>query len=294
VSLSGIARSTTDILDKFTRLLATGLPGSDAASIDVTAAQARSALKEIVSLLGERFAGEAIFGGSDPAGTPVVGPDVLETNGFYTAIQAAVNSLGTGSPPKTAQAVLAETLQIGKTNNDLFLGNAKEQADLWSANPDNPPSDPRQSVPIGGDQIIELGLYVYRNGTTPTNGVASTGSWARDIVGALATIAQFKGSTAIGNAQYIELAKGALAGLKTGLDGVIKEQGSLGFAQQRLANAAERNELLTNQLERQVSDIVSVDVPAAMTELTNLRVQLEASYRAAVLISELTLSRFLR
>lgn len=293
-ALSGIAQSTNGILDRFTRLLVTGLPGSDATSINLTAEQARNALREVVSLLRERFAGEAIFGGSDPTGTPVIGADGLQTNAFYTAIGTAVNSLGTGSPPKTAQDVLAETLQIGRTNNELFVGHAKDQADLWSANPGSPPIDPRRSVPIGEGQTIEIGLYVYRNGTIPTDNADSTGAWARDIVRALATIAHFEGSSAVADDQYDELARGALAGLRAGLDGLIREQGSLGYAQQRLAKAAERNEDLTLQLDRQIAGLESVDVANAITELMNLRSQLEASYRAAVLISDLTLARFLR
>lgn len=293
-ALTSLVQSTTGILDRFTRLLATGLPGSDANSVQLTAEQANSALKEVISLLGERFAGEAIFGGSDPTGTPVIAADDIETNGFYLAIGAAVTSLGTGAPPKTAQAVLADTLAIARTNNELFVGNAKLQAEAWSLDPNNPPNDPRRSVPIGDGQLVGVGLYVYRNGTSPVDNPVSTGSWARDIVRALATIAQFDSSNAVGNPQYAELAKGALDGLRAGLDGLIREQGSLGYAQQRLAKAAERNEDLILQLDRQVAGLESVDVANAITELMNLRSQLEASYRAAVLISDLTLTRFLR
>lgn len=294
LALSGISRTVTDVRARFTSLLATGMPGSDALSVNLTADQAKSALKEVLSLLRERFRDEAIFGGSDPAGTPVISPDDIEASNYFASMRASVTSLGTGTPPKSGADVLNETLQVARTNNDLFLGQTRDVAEGWSADPARPPLDRRKSISAGGSQSVEVGLYAYRNSGVATTDPASTGSWARDLIRSLAMISSFEGDKAVGNPEYETMARGALVSLNLGIDGLLKEQGGLGYAQQRLTKLTEQNTDLSAQLEQQIGDLETVDVSGTITELMAVRSQLEASYRSVVMISELTLTRFLR
>lgn len=286
LALDGISKAASGILDRSTRLLATGLPASDAQAIGLTAEQARSALREIVGLLGERFAGEAIFGGADPSGTPIVAPDDMQATGLFAQIGDAVRGLANTN----GQFVLAATLDLAKSNDPAispFRGFAARAA--AGLEPDS-----RRNVPVGDGLRVDVGLYVYRNATVPTDDPNSTGSWARDLIRGLSIIGNFEGNQFVQTEEYVVIAQGALAALRAGVNGLLEEQGALGYAQQRLTSAAQRNDDLAMQLDGQISNLESVDISDTITRLMAVRSQMEASYRAIVLLADMTLTRFLR
>ncbi|MFC7612049.1 hypothetical protein [Teichococcus aestuarii] len=88
---------------------ALGTLGPDRAMV---AQNARAALAEVAGLLGERYQGEALFGGSDPTGSPIVNPGEIQQTGLYAGTRAAMARLGQDD----AAAVLAETRALAASD----------------------------------------------------------------------------------------------------------------------------------------------------------------------------------
>lgn len=283
LALKKLSDTTLGVFGDANRLLGNGPPFSDADGVALVAQSARTALKEVVGLLGERYAGEALFGGADPLGSPVVSPDGIESTHFYTAIGAAVQGLGSGN----GQAVLDATKAIAQgSENDIFTGHAALAAQGAAA-------DSRRAVPVGEGVTIEIGLYAYRNAAAVSRG-ETTGSWAKDLLRGLAILANLQPRQQAQGGDYDTLVRGAVASLHAGLDGVTEEAAALGGQQQRLDSARTRNQDFATQLEVQVGKVEQVDMAETITRLQATQAQLEASYHCLAMMDDLSLTKFLR
>ena len=284
-ALSGINGAFRDVLDNAHRLVANGLSGGDSASIRAMADTARASLKTIVGLLGERFGGDALFGGAEPKRAPIVSDAAIETTGVFTQIRSAVESLAPGN----GSTVLANTKVIAQSNAETvspFRGFAAEAAR-------GEQTDARRSVPVGEGVEIPIGMFAYRNSVSVSDG-QTTGSWSRDLIWGLSVIANLQPPNADTREDYRILVEGAVGALRSASNALIEDQAGLGTEQSRLTRAAERNENLVFQLETQIGKIENVDLTEAITQLTSARTQLEASYRAMVTLGDLSLIKFMR
>lgn len=285
IALGGIRGATRDILDNAQRLLVNGLPGSDAASVKTMAETARSSLKTIVGLLGERFAGDALFGGAAPDQAPLVSAAAIESTGLFTQIRAKVQTLGPGN----GSTILADTKALAQSNDPAvspFRGFAASAAS--GAQP-----DARRSVPVGEGIAISIGMYAYRNAASISEG-ETTGAWSRDLMWGLSVIANLEPPTGASVADYQVLVQGALAALRSASDALIEDEAALGVEQSRLAATADRNETIALQLETQIGKLENVDLSDVITQLTSSKNLLEASYRAMVTFGDLSLTKFMR
>ena len=287
-ALSGIHSAVRDVLDRSARLASSGLPGTDSFSIKAMAATADTAsasLKTIVGLLGERYAGEALFGGAELDRAPIVSASAIETTGVFTQIRSQVESMA----PGTGRAVLANTKAIAQNNDAAvspFRGFAREAAA-------GSQSDARRSVLVGEGVAIPVGMFAYKNAVAVSEG-ETTGSWSRDLIWGLSVIANLKPPSAETREDYRILVEGAIGALRSASTALIDDQAGLGVEQSRLAIAAERNENLALQLETQVGKIEATDLSEAITQLTSTKTLLEASYRAMVTLGDLSLTKFMR
>jgi flagellar hook-associated protein 3 FlgL len=285
IALGGIRGAARDILDNSQRLLLTGLPGSDSASIKTMADTARASLKTVVGLLGERFAGDAVFGGAAPDQAPLVSYAAIESTGLFTGIRAQLQTLGPGNGPD----ILAATKVLAQSNDPAispFRGFAASAASGLSA-------DERRSVPVGEDITIPVGMYAYRNASAVSGG-QTTGAWSRDLFWSLSVIANLEPPGTASVADYRVVVDGALAALRSAVNAIVEDEAGLGVDQSRLVASAERNENLSLQLETQIAKLEAVDLSDVITQLTSSKTLLEASYRAMVSIGDLSLTKFMR
>lgn len=284
-ALGGIHAATRDLLDNAQRVLVNGLLGSDALTVQTMAETARASLNTIVGLLGERFAGDALFGGAAPDEDPLVSAAAIETTGLFTEIRARVQALGPGN----GNVILAETKVLAQSNDPAvspFRGFAASAASGGQ-------TDARRSVPVGEGISIPIGMYAYRNSAAISGG-ETTGAWSRDLMWGLSIIANLEAPSAASAADYRVLVEGALAALRSASSAVVEDQAALGIQQSRLTVAAERNENLALQLETQIGKLEMVDMSDVITQLTSSKSLLEASYRAMVTLGDLSLTKFMR
>lgn len=278
--LSRLSDIASDMAGRANALLST-----NPANATMMAQTARTALREVAGLLNERFLGEAVFGGSDLDHDPI--PGDIEASGMVRDIAAAVQGLSAGG----GAGVRAAVRGIAASNVDGVTPFSRFATDAALGLV----SDGRRGVPADDGVTIEIGLLANRNAAAhASTDPDSTGSWARDLLRGLATIAGIGPAQATMGDDFSEVVLGAIGALRASLQGVTEEAGALGGTQQRLAGMRKHHAEVGAQVELQLGSVEQVDLAEAIMRAQSTRTQLEASYRSLSMLGELSLTKFLR
>jgi flagellar hook-associated protein 3 FlgL len=270
------------IADKFAADTAKLLGATKPEAIQIQAGQAKAALKEVANLLNEKFNGDFLFGGSNAHQPPIPDPDNILTSGMATGIATEVASL----TPTNAATVLANTKALAQSD---VLGVTPFSVFI-STGPGA--TEGRRNVLSGDGQRIDYGLFANRNGSVISSG-ETTGSWARDLMRGLASIAALTpGQSQLGQG-YTDLVTTVQQGLKSAVSALALERGSLGVVEESIQSKSDLHERVTLTLTLQVSDVEEVDMAKTITSFQATQTQLEASYRAIAIAQQLSLTRFL-
>jgi flagellin-like hook-associated protein FlgL len=254
----------------------------DADAIPLAAARARAALVEVGHILNTQQGGEYLFGGSDLANPPVPAPDGLPASGFASQIAAAVSALGGGNAAAVGAATRAAAASdaAGTTPFSAFLSGPGL-------------AEPRRSVPAEDGARVPYGVAANRNAAAASGG-ETTGSWARDLLRGLASIAALTPAQAASPADFTAFAAVVRGGLRSASDALADEAGALGFTEARLQGAQRRHADANTALEAQLAAVEEVDLAEVLTRLKATETTLQASYGAIGRLGDLTLARFLR
>ncbi len=143
------------------------------------------------------------------------------------------------------------------------------------------------TVEVGDGQTVQVGLLANQN-TLSTSQAPTTGSYMRDIMTSLATLANLTpGPTAQATAA------GVRSQLGSAIDAMSTEQGALGDLQSGLETRKTTLASLQTALTAQVSNAEDVDSAATITKVQSLQTQLQASYRLIAGVKDLTLASYL-
>lgn len=257
---------------------------ADPARIGVVAAGARAALREVAGLLNASHAGEYVFGGADSGHPPLPAPDDLMAGGLGTAIASAVTGLGGGN----AAAVLAATAAAAASD---AAGVTPFSAYL--SDPARGLGEARRTTVADDGVEIPTGLFANRNAAATSSG-ETTGSWSRDLLRGLMTLASLTPAQANLGGDLDSLMVGVRGGLRAAAAGLAAEEGALGMSERRLEAARSRHEDLGVALRGQLADLEEVDMAATLTALQDTRTRLEASWKALSVLSGLSLANLLR
>lgn len=285
------SQATQSVLTRLSELsrefgdgVATQINPRDPASLSTVAIRARTALIEVGHLLNSRFAGEYLFGGTDTANPPVPDPDALPSSGFATQVASAVASLGGGNAATVAAATLAAAQDdsAGVTPFSAFV-----------VDPATGATEPRRTVPADDGTRVEVGLFANRNAAAVSTG-ETAGSWARDLLRGLASLAALSPASAADSDDFTDFAATVREGLKSASNALAAETGALGLTEARLEKTQERHESFSIALRTQLAEIEEVDLAEALSALQQTRTSLEASYSAIAQLGQVTLLNFLR
>lgn len=259
------------------------LPGTESGRVTLVAQQARAALVQVAQLLDTRQAGQYVFGGTDSLNPPVPDPDGILSSGMATQIAAAVAGLVPGGAAAVAAASLAAASSdtAGVTPFSAFVSTAG--AGLTEA---------RRSVPAEDGSRVDYGLFANRNAAAISTG-STTGSWARDLMLGLATLAAIDPAQIALGADFQAVIAGARYSLTSASEALSQERGVLGSVEKRLESVKQAHADLTVTLRLQLSAIEEVDPAEAITRLQATQTQLQTSYQAIATLSGLSLARFL-
>ena len=258
------------------------LTGLSTSEIDSIAANARDALPQVANLLDTQDgSGHYVFGGQDTANAPVPDPSNILSSGFFTQIAAAVGSLSGNGAAATASTTLAIAASnaVGTSPFSTYMSQ---------------PASALQSpvVQTGDGQTTQIGLLASANSFVTSNGASTTGSYTRDLLRGLATIASF--TSAQGNdpgfADLVQDVRTSLGGAVTAMAG---DAGVLGDRQSALtATKAQLGDMQT-ALTGQVSSAQDADMATTLTNLSAVQTQLQASYQLIAGQSGLSLTKYL-
>ncbi|WP_160000008.1 flagellin [Roseomonas sp. 18066] len=262
---------------------ASKIGSADGTTVEMVAANARTALEEVAGLLNERYQGEAIFGGSDLENDPVAGPGQITATGMFTGIGDALANLNDSN----ASDVIASVLNLATSNAEgvsPFSSFANQAAE-------SEVDDARRAVPTENGASIEVGLYANRNASTASSG-STTGSWARDMLMGLSMLANMTSSQS-SSSGFASVTAAAASALRDASSGVTDEAGALGMAQSRLEATASWHKDVATQVEIQLGNVTNVDPAEAYLRLTETQTQLQASYKALSMIGNVSLVNYL-
>jgi flagellin-like hook-associated protein FlgL len=196
-----------------------------------------------------------------------------------------------------AASVASATYAIGLSN---AAGTSPFSA--WLSQPSatlraNPPV-----VQVGQNQTEPVGIPASANGLIPDLSTvgstiaggppASTGSYMRDVMRALATIGSL--SSAQANAPgFGDLIQDTRISLSGAVDAMAQDAGVLGNVQSSLTATQTQLGDTQTALTGQVSSAEDVDMAATLSQLSQVQTQMQASYQLIATLSGLSLAKFL-
>jgi flagellar hook-associated protein 3 FlgL len=270
------------IAEKFTAsaVKLTGLAKPE--DIQIQAGQAQAALVEVANLLNEQYGGEYLFGGSDTHNPPVPNADAIATSGMVSGIAAQVALLnGTNAASVIAATKdLAQSDVAGVTPFSEFLSTGTGA------------TEGRRTLLANDNDRVEYGILANRNAAVVSTG-ETTGSWVRDLLRGLASVAGLTPDKAQLGTDYTDFVTNIREGLQSSVDALALERGALGVTETRLQSIQTLHESVTLSLTLQVRDLEEVDMAKTISSFQATQAQLEASYRAISIAQQLSLTRFL-
>lgn len=250
--------------------------GLNSDTIDSVAAQARAALKEVAGLLDSKYGDTYVFAGADSANPPVPNPDGILTSGLVTQIGSLVAGLSING----SAAVAFDTAQAAKSDAP---GTTPFSATLPAT---------AGTIEIGEGQYAPNGLLANRNTLTAAPADSPTGSWSRDLLRGLATLASL-GRSQANDPGFTSLVQDTFKGLGAVVTGLATEQGVLGSVQSRLTEERTRMDDTSLALKKQIGNAEDVDMAEAISRQAAIQVRLQASYQMIAAQKDLSLTRFL-
>ena len=242
------------------------LNGLQPSEIDSVAAQARSALQQVADLLNTKDAGNYVFAGQDSGNPPVPSGDTILSSGFYTQINAAVSTLSSNGATATAAA----TLSIASSNaagTSPFSAYLSQPVGAISAT----------VVQTGQGGTVQTGLLASANSVAVSSGTSTTGSYMRDLMRALATLGSLSSSQA-GDPGFASLVHDTGTSLNGVVGAMATDVGVLGNTQAHLTATQTQLSDTATALKGQLSSVQDVDMATALSKLSSIQTQLQASY----------------
>jgi flagellin-like hook-associated protein FlgL len=271
-----------EIAQKITANTARLLGAAKPEEIQIQAAQAEAAMVEVATLLNEQLNGEYLFGGSDSHNPPIPNPQAIATSGMGAQIITAVGTLNGSNVDDVLDDTksLAESDVLDTTPFSVFLSTGPGATEA------------RVNILGNDNDRVAYGIHANRNAAIVSTG-ETTGSWARDLLRGLASIAGLTPDKAqLGN-DYTTFVTTVRKGLESAVDALALERGSLGLTETRLQGMASFHESVSTSLTLQLSNLEEVDMAKTITSFQTTQSQLEASYRALAISQQLSLTRFL-
>ena len=259
------------------------LNGLNASAVDGVAAAARMALVQVAGLLDTRFGDIYVFGGKDSRTPPIADPSAIGSSWFAATIGAAVGSLDSIGAGLVAASTLATAASTTPPDSP-FSAYLSQPASLLAGE--------RPTVETGDGSVVPTGILASANAEAISGGTSTTGSYARDILRALATLGAL--SSAQNNSPELGM---LVADTRTSLGGAIsamaQDAGALGDRQKALIDTKARLDETTLALRTQLAGAEQVDMASTLSQLAQIQTQLQASYQLIAAVQGMSLAKYL-
>ena len=259
------------------------LNGLNPSDVDVVAADARAALQQVAGLLDATNGSVYVFAGQDSANPPVPNPDAIDSSAFATQIGTAVGNLATSGATATIAATLATASSNAAGTSPFSAALSQPAAALAGL---------RSTIQVGTTQQQSYGILASGNAAVASTGTSTTGSYARDIMRALATLGSLS-SGMINTAGFQQV----VADTRTSLGGAIttlnSDAGVMGDQQAALTVQQSTMAATTTVLQGQLSNVQDVNMASTLSQLQQVETQLQSSYQLIASVQGLSLTKYL-
>ena len=246
--------------------------------LSTLSASARSTLQQVANLLNTKVGDVYVFAGQDSRTPPVPDAGSMSSSAFCTAIQAAVASLDANGAAAT-QTQMLTAAGPGATSPFSPTLEASNQA---------------STADIGDGQTVQTSVLADQNSNAVSGGAGttSTGSYTRDILAGLATVASL-GTADASDGQVQALLSRTQTTLSDANDALNTDIGALGARQETITNAQSELTATATALSGQVGTLEDCDTASVATKLAAAQNQLQASYKIIAGLEQLSLAKFL-
>lgn len=259
------------------------LNGLQPSEVDSIAVDAQGALQQVAGLLDTTDGGSYVFGGQDTANPPVPDPDQITSSGFYTQIQAAVAGLQANGGAATTTATLAIASSNAAGTSPFSATLSQPAATLASLRP---------TVVNGPGEQTPIGIVASANADVASTGSVTTGSYTRDIMCALATIASLS-SSQTGDAGFSTVVSNVYTSLGNAITALNQDAGVMGDRQTALQTQATTQSNISTALQTQIGNVQDVETAQTLSALTQTQTRLQASYQLISGLQSLSLAKYL-
>lgn len=249
-----------------------------ATGMSTLASTAGSTLEQVASLLNTKVGDIYVFAGQDSRDPPIPDPTDITSGAFYAAIQAAVAGLDTTGAAGTQSQVLTAASPGATSPFSASLEASNQPA----------------TTDIDNGLTVQPGVLADQNTNAVSvgTGTTSTGSYTRDILASLATIAAL-GTAAPSDPQVQALITQTHTTLSQANDALNTDIGGLGARQQTITSTQTELTATATALTTQLGTLEDADTAAVATKLAAAQNQLQASYKIIAELEQLSLAKYL-
>ena len=272
--------SITDIATALHTSL-TSLQGNQSATnISAAAAEARSSLNELGSLLNTRDGSQYVFGGNASDAAPVTDPANINSSAFFQSISASVASVATTGAASVEAATVAAASDNAATQS--VFSPALSVDGLAATNLVH-------TVTVGEQDHVAVGV-VATEGTVPT--ATSTGSPIRDLMRALAVVGSLDqaNATSAGFSTLVNDTATQVSSINSGLTDTVAH---LGQTQAQLASHSGMLSSVSDALTTQLGTAKNSDAATLSAQINATQNQLTASYSLIADMKGMSLAAYL-
>eukprot|EP01037_Dinobryon_pediforme_P009700 gene9700-9764_t len=244
-----------------------GMAVQTSQEIDTMASQASGALDQVQGLLNTKVGDGYLFAGEDIGNAPMPSSPF---SAYVQSIKSATANLGTNGGPATAAATLAAA-----TATSPFAATLAAK---------------RQLVTVGFGVSAQVGIVAGSNAFAIQTGASTTGSYVRDLVRSLATIASLNSSQASFGGAFSSLVDDTRNSLGKQIIALTQENAGLGVSSQILASNQASIVDTQQVLIKQISGVEEVDAASTAAALSETQTQLQMSYKIIASMQNLSLS----
>jgi flagellar hook-associated protein 3 FlgL len=255
------------------------LNGVDPNSVDTVAAEANSALQQLAGLLDTKDGDVYVFAGTDSSNPPIPNPEDITSSDFYTQIASAIGSLS--STTDNSAGILASTLATAQSN---AAGTTPFSAGAATA--------AAATLQLSNGQRVQTGLLASSNTLASSTGNSTTGSYTRDLLRSLSTLANLS-SAQVNDPGFTAVVADTRSSLQGAVTALSNETGALGNIQSTLTTTQTEESDTVTTLQTQLANVQDVDTATAITQLQEVETQLQASYKLVSSLQNLSLVNYL-
>jgi flagellar hook-associated protein 3 FlgL len=255
-----------------------GAAGDNTAGLSTLSASAKSALQQVAQLLDTKVGDIYVFAGQDSSTPPIPNPANITGSAFATAVQTAVAGL-TANGATAVQSQLLTAAGPGATSPFSPTLEASNQV---------------ATAALGGAQTVQLGVLADQNtdAVSAGTGTTSTGSYTRDILLSLATVASL-GTADPTDPQVQALLSNTQTTLANADSALNTDIGGLGARQDTVTAAQTELSDTATALTTLLGSVQNSDTAQVATQLSAAENQLQASYKIIAGLEGLTLAKFI-